>query len=181
MKTYKLNFNGREYDVVLKGGFYTGWSIQGDAPILALWLETPDGERFADVTKGFGEFIGQMFSSYMDGNALYDVESFLKDNHIAFDTGYTKKSGFCTYPLYRISPFIFDDLFTEEEKEEYFLAYDFFGDMAENLEKDPKYIYKLIVVSKESYCKNFLQEAGIPLNEEEQKWLDFYERAMTDG
>jgi len=68
-----------------------------------LYCENENGlEPFATLTKNFGEFIGQKFCAYVDTNNCPFAEQLLEQG-IAVDTGLTKKSGFCTYPLWRFN------------------------------------------------------------------------------
>ncbi len=68
-----------------------------------------DEEPFEDrITKSFGEFIGVKNCAYIDlNNCPYATE--LLELGIAKDTGLTKHSGFCEYPLW-----YFDEAFLKE-------------------------------------------------------------------
>ncbi len=92
-------------------------------PGISLTEETANGEEpFAELTKSFGEFIGIKACAYVDTNNCPFADEFLKLG-IARDTGYTKQSGFCIYPLWK-----FDEDFLRqigsEEYEKYSQAYD---------------------------------------------------------
>ena len=68
-----------------------------------LYVEDEYGlEPYATLTVNFGEFIGEKNCAYIDTNNCYFAEQLLKQG-IATDTGYTKQSGFCTYPLWHFS------------------------------------------------------------------------------
>ena len=54
---------------------------------------------FADFTLNFGEFIGMKNCAYVDTNNCWFADEILKTG-IAEDTGLTKLSGFCKYPLW---------------------------------------------------------------------------------
>ena len=58
-----------------------------------------DEELYAVLTVSFGEFIGLQNAAYIDTNNCYFARQLL-DQGIAKDTGLTKRSGFCEYPLY---------------------------------------------------------------------------------
>ena len=62
------------------------------------------GESYAVFSKYFGEFIGQICTTYIDTNNLPEAEKFLVENHIGFKTPFTKTSGYCEYPLFVINP-----------------------------------------------------------------------------
>lgn len=74
-----------------------------------LALELLDGEGFpyTTLTVSFGEFIGMKNAAYIDSNnnpkELIDA---VVEAGWMQDTGFTKASGFCTYPLY-----LFDEQF----------------------------------------------------------------------
>ena len=59
-------------------------------------------------TDAFGEFIGLQNAAYIDTNNCYFARQLL-DQGIAKDTGLTKRSGFCEYPLW-----IFKESFLRE-------------------------------------------------------------------
>ena len=54
---------------------------------------------FANFTLNFGEFIGMKDCAYVDTNNCWFADEILKTG-IAEDTGLTKISGFCKYPLF---------------------------------------------------------------------------------
>lgn len=70
---------------------------------LNLYTEGENGlEPFAELTKHFGEFIGQKNCAYVDTNNCPFADQLLAQG-IAIDTGLTKQSGFCTYPLWQFN------------------------------------------------------------------------------
>ena len=70
---------------------------------LNLYTEGENGlEPFAELTKHFGEFIGQKDCAYIDTNNCPFADQLLAQG-IAIDTGLTKQSGFCTYPLWQFN------------------------------------------------------------------------------
>ena len=54
---------------------------------------------FANFTLNFGEFIGVKNCAYVDTNNCWFADEILKTG-VATDTGLTKLSGFCKYPLW---------------------------------------------------------------------------------
>ncbi len=96
--------------------------IGRDVYIPGIQLYTEDHEPFATVTKSFGEFIGIKNCCYMDINNC-PFATVLLDEGVAKDTGFTKQSGWCSYPLW-----VFDEKFLKEiggEKyEQYSEAFD---------------------------------------------------------
>lgn len=73
-----------------------------------------DEEAFEDrITKSFGEFIGVKNCAYIDlNNCPYATE--LLELGIAKDTGFTKHSGFCEYPLWEFDEKFLKDIGGEE-------------------------------------------------------------------
>lgn len=55
------------------------------------------------LTVSFGEFIGAKNCAYIDTNNCWFTDQLLNEGNgaIAVDTGLTKSSGFCTYPLWK--------------------------------------------------------------------------------
>ena len=54
---------------------------------------------FANFTLNFGEFLGMKNCAYVDTNNCWFADEILETG-IAEDTGLTKISGFCKYPLW---------------------------------------------------------------------------------
>ena len=76
-----------------------------EMPGLAIILnDDQSNEQYAVLTVSFGEFISLKNSAYIDTNNCPFAPQLLKEG-IAQETGFTKKSGFCSYPLW---------IFTEE-------------------------------------------------------------------
>lgn len=68
---------------------------------LNLYIRSENGlEPYAALTKNFNEFIGMKNCSYIDTNNCSFAEQLLKQG-IAKDTGLTKHSGYCIYPLWQ--------------------------------------------------------------------------------
>lgn len=73
---------------------------------IGLNLYTQDSEigfvPFAVITKNFDEFIGQKNCSYIDTNNCPFADQLIEQG-FAVDTGLTKQSGYCTYPLWKFN------------------------------------------------------------------------------
>lgn len=83
-----------------------------------LYVEDEYGlEPYATLTVNFGEFIGAKDCAYIDTNNCYFAEQLLKQG-VATDTGLTKQSGFCTYPLWK-----FDEDFLKGVDEKLYSLY----------------------------------------------------------
>lgn len=68
-----------------------------------LYREGENGlEPFAILTKNFDEFVCQKFCAYVDTNNFPFANQLLEQG-IAEDTGITRQSGFCNYPLWRFN------------------------------------------------------------------------------
>lgn len=96
-------------------------------PGLAILAETveKDGETYpyADVTVSLGEFIGMKNCAYIDTNNCTFTQELLElrtksGKPIAVNTGLTKRSGFCEYPLW-----LFDEEFLREIGNEAYQTY----------------------------------------------------------
>ena len=105
-------------------------------PGLAIVFDTADeySEPYGVLTKSFGEMIGLKDCAYVDTNN-FPFANQLLESGIAEDTGFTKQSGFCTYPLWRFR----EDFLIEcggEKYKEYSEAYDrYFGrDLDDDIE-----------------------------------------------
>ena len=61
-----------------------------------------DGAKlpYADFTVSFGEYIGMKNCAYVDTNNCWFADELFKTG-IARDTGFTKISGYCKYPLWQ--------------------------------------------------------------------------------
>lgn len=106
------NFFGKEIEVIPKLFLYQVSDFMGKRmTIPGIQLYTmDDGEPmpFATLTKSFGEFIGLKNSAYIDTNN-YSFAPQLLSLGVAKETGLTKKSGFCSYPLW-----VFEEEFLKE-------------------------------------------------------------------
>lgn len=67
-------------------------------PGLCIQLNCEDGP-YATLTVCLGEFIGMKNCAYIDTNNCYFADQLLRQLP-AKDTGLTRNSGFCTYPLW---------------------------------------------------------------------------------
>ncbi|MCH5191884.1 MAG: DUF4313 domain-containing protein [Oscillospiraceae bacterium] len=102
----KVNIYGREWTLIPKLGFYVAHDFMGeDHSNLAvqLYCEGEYGpEPFATLTVNLGEYISAKFCAYVNTNNCRFAEQLLELG-IAKDTGLTKQSGFCTYPLWQFN------------------------------------------------------------------------------
>lgn len=79
---------------------YMGQEMPGLAIVLDQVGANPNElEQYAVLTVSFGEFIGPRDCAYIDTNNCPFAKQLL-DQGIAKDTGFTKNSGFCEYPLW---------------------------------------------------------------------------------
>ena len=79
---------------------FTGQEMPGLAIILDRLGSTPEEtEQYAVLTTSFGEFISIKDCAYIDTNNCYFAPELLEQG-IAENTGLTKRSGFCEYPLW---------------------------------------------------------------------------------
>lgn len=141
-----------DQDLYLKGSFYEVTDWQGtDKRLIGLWLESADGEYYTDLTKSFGEFVGQYGCFFPDVNNESRVEQFLQDNCFAFPIGGQKTSGFVTYPAYRISPHVMEKLFTLEEIEAYKRDYDFYDEIDEKYKGNSDWVKQELEAEKKSF------------------------------
>lgn len=110
--TVELTAQFELYDVV---------DFMGQPKVMMAILLNDEEGPYADLTVSFGEFIGIPNAMYVDTNNCYFADQLLKTG-IAKDTGFTKKSGFCSYPLW-----LFDEEFLKtiggEKYQEYIKQY----------------------------------------------------------
>lgn len=125
---YKIkDFYGRELVVQPRLSLYSVRDFAGkEMPGLAITLidvtDSNDPTDYCDLTVSFGEFIGMKNCAYIDTNNCDFADQLLKQG-MATKTQFTKKSGFCEYPLW---------LFEEKDLREmgeaaygtYYLEYD---------------------------------------------------------
>ena len=97
MKTYKLNFYGKEYNLVVKTSHYTN----NDS--LAVIVETDEGEPFDTITVNLSDGVAEKEYQSVDTNNSPWAEKFIKDNGLGTPTGIMGYSGFCKYPLYKFN------------------------------------------------------------------------------
>lgn len=122
------NFRGDEIEVKPYVALYTHKDFMGKPiPDLAIILDALDKDgnvdcQYAVLTKSFGEHISIKNCAYVDTNNCSFAEELLEQG-IARKTGFTMKSGHCTYPLWK-----FDEAFLKEcggtEYEKYSQAHD---------------------------------------------------------
>lgn len=126
-KKYKItNCVGVTCEVILEFFLYSVKDFMGKdmtIPGIQLYAEEEGGRMpFATLTKSFGEFIGAKDTAYIDTNNCDFAEQLLQYG-FAKNTGFTKRSGHCIYPLWA-----FDAQFLREiggeEYEKYSKAYD---------------------------------------------------------
>ena len=111
--------------IIPEVALYTVRDFMGEElPGLAVLLTDSDGDPFNTLTVSFGEFIGIKNCAYIDinNNAASVIQAFVDAGYMK-NTGSTKHSGFCVYPLYR-----FDEEFLKAigmgEYQKYSDAYD---------------------------------------------------------
>ena len=82
--------------------FGTGFCRERDAGLAITLIDVTDSNDppdYCDLTVSFGEFIGMKNCAYIDTNNCDFADQLLKQG-IATKTQFTKKSGFCEYPLW---------------------------------------------------------------------------------
>ena len=144
MATLKIkDFLGEEVTLQPRLELYSVTDFMGkEMPGLAVVLDqlgrTPEEtEQYAVLTVSFGEFISVKNSAYIDTNNCYFAQQILEQG-VAQDTGLSKNSGFCQYPLWQFN----EDFLREigganyEEYVRQFDAYMPFGDFEEDEEED---------------------------------------------
>lgn len=102
---YKIkDFYGRELMVQPRLALYSVRDFAGkEMPGLAITLidvtDSNDPTDYCDLTVSFGEFIGMKNCAYIDTNNCDFADQLLKQG-MATKTQFTKRSGFCEYPLW---------------------------------------------------------------------------------
>ena len=100
MELEVTNWFGETVKVVPHVELYMQDDFMGNLmPGIAIALDTADTrEPYGVITVSFGEFIGLKNCAYIDTNNFPRAEKTIAK--IATNTGFTKRSGFCEYPLY---------------------------------------------------------------------------------
>lgn len=115
MKIHIKNFAGEPVTLIPKVELYRVEDFMGkELPGLAIVLETENDEQYSVLTVSFGEFIGMKNAAYIDVNNCSFADQILEAG-IAENTGFTKISGFCEYPLWVFK----EDFLVEHGKENY--------------------------------------------------------------
>lgn len=106
------DFLGNEVEAIPKLFLYEVKDFKGDTitiPGIRLYTNEEEGLLpYATLTKSFGEFIAVKNSAYIDTNNCPFAPQLLEVG-IAKDTGFTKHSGMCIYPLW-----VFDEDFLRD-------------------------------------------------------------------
>ena len=89
----KITNFGRTYNVLLETTQYYDRNF-------AIRLVCENGEPYGNLTVNLGEPLPP-YTAYVDTNNMPSAEQFIKDNDLGTFTGKYKKSGYCTYPLYK--------------------------------------------------------------------------------
>lgn len=99
--TYKIiDFMGETIEVFPSLELYTVHDFMGkEMPGLCIQFNCKY-ESFATLTVCLGEFIGVKNCAYIDTNNCYFADQLLRQLP-AKETGLTRHSGFCEYPLWR--------------------------------------------------------------------------------
>ena len=93
------NYLGTDVELFL--GMYESHDWQGkSAKNLGIYCDDADGFPFATFTVNLGEFIGLKNSAYIDTNNNPEIIEWLEKEGFGEVTGFTKRSGFCEYPLF---------------------------------------------------------------------------------
>lgn len=132
------DFLNNEFTVIPRLFLYSVSDFMGQKmtiPGIQLLTEDDGAEiPYAVFTKSFGEFIGLKNAAYIDINNCPFAEQLLAYG-FAKDTGLTKQSGFCTYPLW-----VFDEKFLSkiggEQYQKYSKEFDEYMAAAEGEEFD---------------------------------------------
>lgn len=104
--------------------------------IPAIQIYTEDGEPYATLTKSFGEFIAVKNCAYIDtNNCPYSKK--LLELGVAKDTGITKASGFCRYPLWEFDEDFLKDI-GGEEYAQYSKEFDDYMSFGEDEDEEPE-------------------------------------------
>ena len=112
-RTFKVkDFMGEEIEVIPEFFLYEVCDFMGKEmtiPGIEFYaMEDGTSIPYATLTKSFGEFIGMKNCAYIDTNNCSFAPQLLVAG-VAKDTGFTKRSGFCVYPLW-----LLDEAFLRE-------------------------------------------------------------------
>ena len=106
---------------------FMGKELPGLAIVLDKVGGTPDeAEEYAVLTVSFGDFLSLKNGAYIDTNNCYFADQLLRQG-IAEDTGFSRHSGFCQYPLWRFKEEFLKGI-GGENYQEYLRRYDDFLD-----------------------------------------------------
>ncbi len=132
---YKIkDISGEEVNLKLRVEHYSVQDFMGEEhPGLAIELDEVDenGEYICDyatLTVNFGEFIAPKNCAYIDTNNCYFADQLLEQG-MATQTQFTKRSGFCTYPLWIFNEDVLKEMGGEnyqkysEDHDDYFAAF----------------------------------------------------------
>ena len=118
---------GNEYMLIPELRLYKAYDmLTGEnRPTIAIQLnfinESMEREPYATLTVNFGDYIGVHNAAYIDTNNLGSkIIDWLEKIGAGYNTGFTRKSGFCQYPV-----FIFEDEFLQkiEDNGQYYAQY----------------------------------------------------------
>ena len=106
-----------------QAGHRTSCLLPGLAIVLNEVGSTPDeAEEYAVLTVSFGDFLSLKNGAYIDTNNCYFADQLLRQG-IAEDTGFSRHSGFCQYPLWRFKEEFLKEI-GGENYQEYLRRYD---------------------------------------------------------
>ena len=102
-----IDFNGKKVELEPRVELYRIYDfMDNELPGLAIALYEIGAsnfeEKYAMLTVSFGQFIGPKNCAYIDTHNCYFADQLLRYN-IAEPTPLTKKSGFCTCPLWQFN------------------------------------------------------------------------------
>lgn len=119
---------GNEQEVIPQLELYSTKDFMGKSmPGLAVQLYAKQGKKIvshADLTVNFGEFIGMKNAAYINTTNCPYADDLLKTG-IAIDSGLSKETVFCRYPLWMFSENFLREI-GKDTYEEYAGAYDLY-------------------------------------------------------
>ena len=103
----KIRGYGKEYTVEAKKGMYQN----GNLCIQLLCLNEEFGymEPYAKLTVNLQDGLASDLA-YVDTNNVPGAEDFINTYGLGVNTGVTRRSGYCTYPLYRFYTDVIEDM-----------------------------------------------------------------------